>query len=41
MQEAGTDIVRGKSATVSISETMRPSISDFELLAPFLIRKKA
>lgn len=41
MQDAGTDIVRGDKATVSISETVRPQIQDFEALAPFILRKKA
>jgi len=41
MQDAGTTIVRGKTATVSISETIRPRIADFEKFAQFALRKKA
>lgn len=41
MQEAGTDIVRGNKATVSISETVRYQIVDTEALFPFIGRKKA
>lgn len=41
MQEAGTDIVRGDLATVSISETERANIHDFESFERFVLRKKA
>lgn len=41
MVEAGTNIVRGSKATVSISETVRPSIHDFEAFEKFIYRKKA
>lgn len=41
MQEAGTDIVRGATATVSISENVRPQIEDIEELYRFVHRKKA
>lgn len=41
MQDAGTDIVRGNKATISISETVRPQIQDFDAFATFAIRKKA
>lgn len=41
MKSAGTDIVRGDTATVSISETVRPKIDDFEAFASFVLRKKA
>ena len=41
MQEAGTDIVRGENATVSINETIRPQIADWDALAAFVQRKKA
>lgn len=41
MKEAGTDIVRGKKATVSISETIRPQLQDQEAFNRFVLRKKA
>ena len=41
MQEAGTDIVRGEAATVSISETIRPQIQDYDAFASFILRRKA
>lgn len=41
MQDAGTDIVRGKKATISISETIRPQIADFDAFTVFVHRKKA
>ena len=41
MQAAGTDIVRGAKATVSISETVRPQIADWDTLEKFVLRKKA
>jgi hypothetical protein len=41
MDDVGTTVAKGKKASVSISETSRFSISDFEQLAPFLLRKKA
>ncbi len=41
MQDAGTHIVRGNKATISISETIRPQIADFDAFAVFVHRKKA
>ena len=41
MQDAGTDIVRGNKATISISETIRPQIADFDAFTVFVHRKKA
>jgi hypothetical protein len=41
MQAAGTDICRGKTATVSISTLVRPRIEDFEKFATFVRRKNA
>lgn len=41
MEGAGTDIVRGKKATVNISETQRYRIADMEKFEPFCNRKKA
>lgn len=41
MKDVGTDIVRGETATVSISETVRPKIDDFDAFSAFVIRKKA
>ncbi len=41
MQAAGTDICRGEVATVSISDTVRPQIADWDALERFILRKKA
>lgn len=41
MADVGTDIVRGELATVSISETVRPKIDDWDQFATFVLRKKA
>jgi hypothetical protein len=41
MEQAGTDIVRGELATVSVSTTVRPQISDFEEFAKFVLKRKA
>jgi hypothetical protein len=41
MQELGTDIVRGESATVSISTTTRPQLQDFDAFIAFVSRRKA
>lgn len=41
MEAEGTDIVRGKKATISISENIRPQIADWDKLIQFVIRKKA
>lgn len=41
MKGVGTNIVRGETATVSISETVRPKIDDFEAFSSFVLRKKA
>lgn len=41
MNDAGTGIIRGKFATVSISETTRASIADFEAFEKFVLRHKA
>jgi hypothetical protein len=41
MQDAGTNIVRGSSATVSISENVRPQIQDFDAFTKFVLRRKA
>ena len=41
MQEAGTNIIRGALATVSISETVRPQIADYDELTRFILRRKA
>lgn len=41
MQDAGTEIVRGSLATVSISQTVKPQIVDIEKLYQFVARKKA
>lgn len=41
MQDAGTDIVRGSTATVSISENVRPQIQDFDAFEKFVLRRKA
>ena len=40
MQEAGTDIVRGSKATISISETIRAQIVDPEALYRFVLKRK-
>lgn len=41
MQDAGTNIVRGQLATVSISETIRPQLADFDEFQKFVLRRKA
>lgn len=41
MTAAGTDIVRGELATVSISETVRPKIEDWDAFTTFVLRQKA
>lgn len=41
MKAAGTDIIRGNAATVSISETTRAKIDDFEKFIPWLYRTKS
>lgn len=41
MDAVGTDIVRGKKGTASISETLRVSIADAEKFFPFVLRRKA
>jgi hypothetical protein len=41
MQDAGTDICRGKLSTTSISEILRPKIDDFDTFSQFCLRKKA
>lgn len=41
MQDVGTDIVRGSSATISISENIRPQLQDWDAFAAFVLRKKA
>ena len=41
MDEAGTDIVRGDSATISISENIRPQLQDWDTFNKFVLRKKA
>lgn len=41
MDEVGTDIVRGDSATISISETVRPQLQDWDAFNKFVLRKKA
>lgn len=41
MQSSGTNIVRGAKAAVSISETIRPQIDDFEALSKYVLRHKA
>lgn len=40
MQKAGTDIVRGSLATLSVSELVKPQIVDLEKLYQFVLRKK-
>ncbi len=41
MNLAGTNIARGKTATVSISETVRPQLQDWEEFTKFVARRKA
>ena len=41
LQDNGIDSIRGKYATISITETVRPQIADFEEFATFVLRKKA
>lgn len=41
MQEQGTDMVRGDTATVSISELVKPRIEDFDEFAKFVKRRSA
>src|SRR5690606_37090522 len=41
MQDAGTNIVRGNKASVSISEVSRPQIQDFDAFEKFVLRRKA
>ena len=41
MKDAGTDMVRGEKATISISETVRPQLQDQEAFNRFVLRKKA
>ena len=41
MKDAGTDMVRGEKATISISETIRPQLQDQEAFNRFVLRKKA
>lgn len=41
MQDVGTDIVRGSSATISISENIRPQLQDWDAFSAFVQRKKA
>lgn len=41
MTAAGTDIVRGNNATVSISNLTRASIADMDEFERFVLRKKA
>jgi hypothetical protein len=41
MTTAGTDIVRGDLATVSVSELMRPQLQDWAKFEQFVLRKKA
>jgi hypothetical protein len=41
MQDAGTDIVRGSSATASLSETTRYGIADLEEFTKFVLKRKA
>ena len=41
MQDVGTDIVRGSSATISISENIRPQLQDLDSFSAFVQRKKA
>lgn len=41
LRDAGTDIARGNIATISISETVRASITDFAAFEKFVLSKKA
>ena len=41
MQAAGTKIVRGSRATVSVTTSIRPQIEDFAAFEQFVYRKKA
>ena len=41
MESAGTDIARGKVATVSSSEKSRVIIADFTMLEKFCLKRKA
>lgn len=41
MDNVGTDIVRSERTTVSISETLRASISDYAAFTAFVARRKA
>jgi hypothetical protein len=41
MKEAGTDIVRGQRATVTVTETVLPQIKDAEAFGKFVLRHKA
>lgn len=41
MTAAGTAIVRGVKSTVTITESVRPQIADFEAFEKFVLRKKA
>lgn len=41
MEASGTDIVRGAKATVSITDTVRAQIADFDAFSVFCLRKKA
>lgn len=41
LDDAGTTTAKGKRASVSLGETSRFNIADFDLLSTFLIRKKA
>ena len=41
MQDAGTNIVRGSRATVSISTITRPQLQDFEAFSAFVLKRKA
>lgn len=40
-EKAGTTIARGKLATVSVSETEKPIVVDWDAFYAFLIRRKA
>lgn len=41
LHDNGIDSIRGKYATISVTETVRPQIADFEQFATFVLRKKA